>query len=141
MGFVGTSDHEIFALMLFPIPRQRCWHVDVEAYCRGTIWQNLVQLEFQCASLGRFHFALFALDHTKFYILILSQHFVWVVSLLDILKTEICFFLNKNYMKYVRKIVERALNFFNFSFNLNDLEKISRLHGTLWFFVFYTFAC
>lgn len=81
MEFEDTSDHEIFALMLFPTPHQRCWHDGVEAYCRGTIWQSSVQLELQCAFFRVYYsFCTFFLNHTEIYTFlfnffyILSQH-------------------------------------------------------------------
>lgn len=132
MGFVDTSDHEIFALMLSPILRQRCWHDVVEAYCRGTIWQSLVQLEFQCASSSLCTFCF--RSHKIF--LILSQHLVWVVS--SWLPQDGDLFLLKiNYTTHFR-ILRELRSFFNSSsvllFNLND--KFSLLHGTLWLFYF-----
>lgn len=44
-----TSDPETSALMPSPIPRQKCWHVGVGVYCKGTIWQSSMRLGSQCA--------------------------------------------------------------------------------------------
>lgn len=76
MGFVGTNDHEIFALMLFPTPHQRCWLDGVEAYCRGTIWQSSAQLELQCAFsfLCTLHFAY---DHTEIFLNTFTAPSLW----------------------------------------------------------------
>lgn len=130
---LDTSDPEIFALMPSPVLRRRCWHDGAEAYCRGTIWQSSVQLEFQCASSSLALCTFCFRSHKNFLLNTFTalglSGCLWVLTS----SRRARFVYLVNYTRHVPAEL-RTFIFISSSISLaNGFDKFSLLHGTLWF--------
>lgn len=106
MACQDTSALEICALMLSLTPRQRCWPDDVVACYKGTIWQSLMQLEFQCAFLQK-KYCNFFLTFSSFLLLNL---FFCVLLALHLWLFLLCLFCTVD--NFVSKIIFLNLSVF-----------------------------